>query len=163
MCPRLTELTIVCPPSLEAQATAFKAMTGAFRSAYSAISKLITVCSALSDFDTLQIVYFLVLRRYKVWGCGELWSLHELSIKQDQASREHMECVRDRAVGQCAHDWLLEYTKGLAIERWKKRETRGQEGEEWKGTTLSPFIKLARESPRSMFCEGSVEAKEYDV
>ena len=57
MCPRFTELTIICSPLFDAQITASKTLFDQVESTLSAILQLIITCKALPDFDTPNRVF----------------------------------------------------------------------------------------------------------
>jgi hypothetical protein len=87
-CPKLTELTIICPHAgtVEDTETEYLGPAGSVRSA---TSELVNACKALPDFDTLQIVY----------GCQPMyWELYHSEIPRRQTLREHAGYAKDSAI-----------------------------------------------------------------
>ena len=169
-CPGLTELTIICSPSLDTEITTSETLFDLVGKTRSAISELVTLCKALPDFDTLQIVYIPILPRSPICRCGKLWCpRHPLSVERDQASKNYIKPIKD---------WAMEYLErprtecqegegsmGIALrERLgdvklasSKRSETGR-----KRTTLR-VIKLAREPLNSISHRAPVMVEEYEV
>jgi hypothetical protein len=87
-CPKLTELTIICPhPDTPVAAeTEYLGPAGSVRSA---TSELVNACKALPDFDTLQIAHV----------CGLTFCATGPSVRQGRRElKEHVGCAKDSAI-----------------------------------------------------------------
>ena len=132
-CPRLTELTIVCPHPNDGPVAETGILPDPNESVRSAASELVIACKMLSDFDTLQIVHFPHRGHH---GARDRHG-HSRELKQ---SRDEVKGLKD---------WVMNCLKS---------ETGRQEGEGRKKTTLR-VIKLSPD--RALL--SSVEVEVYTV
>jgi len=151
-CPRLTELTILCPhPHLLPHDFRFSE-TGAtlspVRSARSVTVEVVNVCKELTDFNTLQIVHF-SLSASGPGGGLEGERANRLRIT-NQASREQAESMKDWAL-----DCLKKSRTGCELEGKKKRMLRVIE--------LSSSIADLGTPYRARSHLGPVKVEEYEV
>jgi hypothetical protein len=137
VCPKLTELTAICPHPDTAEATETGYLLDPLGSVRSATSELVNACKALPDFETFQIIH----------GCGLMYNNGaDLSVKQRRrALREHVEGAKDSAIN-CL----------------KESETGYREREGRKKTTVR-VIELVAGSPYSTFHLDSVRVEECEV
>jgi hypothetical protein len=135
-CPKLTELTAICPHPDTAEATETGYLLDPVGSVRSATSELVNACIALPDFDTLQIVH----------GCGLMYGAAGLSVIQRRRElREHVGCAKDSAIN-CL----------------KEPETGCREREGRKKITVR-VIELVMGSTFPAFHLDSVRVEEYEV
>ena len=142
-CPGLTELTVICPSSIDAQVTRTTVPLDPVESVRSAISELVIACKALPDLDTLQIVYFPVFPPSMICACNSVWcNIHRPSTEERQALRDYMKGVKD---------WVIDCLKRpeTGCQRRKKITLR--------------VIKLTRDPLRPLLYRGSAKVEEYEV
>ena len=151
-CPKLTELTIICPhPHLFPhgfQLSETGVPLGPARSAHSETTGLVDVCKELPDFDTLQIVHFSLNKSGPGRGLeGE--RANQLPL-MNRTSREQAEGMKD---------WALECLKksktGCGGEGRKKKTLRVVE--------LSSFLTYVGFHSRVRFRPGPVKVEEHEV
>ena len=162
-CPKLTELTVLCPhpyPRLHPHDTPgrdIEYLLETIEAARSAILELVNACKTLPDFDTFQIVHFSITtppptRLCWPWQCGGLGSYTE---EQKQVLRELIQTVKD-----------------VAIDCLKELETGCQQGEGRTKTTLRiiELNSVLTDTPRRLshgaspiFHLSSVKVEEYGV
>jgi hypothetical protein len=136
-CPKLTELTIICPQqgSIEPPETGY--LLDPVGSARSATSELVNACKALPDFGTLQIVY----------GCGVMYNEVGLAAKhRRRVLREHVDS-----------------TKGWAIDCLKDPGTGRREREGTRKKITVRVIELIVNASRPQLHLDSVKVEEYEV
>jgi len=143
-CPKLTELTLICRHPHDNPVAERGVLSDAVKSAHSATLDLVNACKVLPDFDTLQIVHFLLGTPSP--RCVDAWAMNLSSMEQrEQALRERVKGVRD-----------------LAVDCLSKPKVGCQEGEGRERTTLR-VIELSPCLPVLAFCLESVNVEEYEV
>jgi len=151
-CPRLTELTVICPhPYLHPHAFQFSETgvpLGPARSAHSKTIELVNVCRGLPNFDTLQIIHFSLNES----GLGRILEggRANRSPLMNQASREQAEGAKDSAL-----DCLKKPRTGCGGEGRKKKTLRVVE--------LSSYFTNLGFYPRESFVPGPVRVEEHEV
>jgi hypothetical protein len=101
-CPRLTELSVICPHQDDYEKMRdTRRPSGPVRAAEAAMSEIVHVCKALPDFNTLQIVHYLYVW-YRVPHRGaeeaELAYLYHQAEEKKQKLRELTYTVKGVAV-----------------------------------------------------------------
>ena len=119
-CPRLTELTVICPHPDSTEDTETGYLLDPVGSVLSATSEFVNACKALPDFDTFQIVHGCGLAYIEVGPGAEQWR---------RVLGEHVDGAKD-----------------LAINCLKELETGYREGEQRKKTTVRVIELLAGSS-----------------
>ena len=144
-CPRLTELTVTFHHEYDAQRTETGVLLDQAGRARSAMSEFIVACTALPDFDTLQVVRDTsVPGNLTCWcGWGGCGSRMGSSKQQEEILKKQMEDMKD---------W--------AMDCLKKPEAGLREGEERerKRITLRVFM-FGPGRP----CHSSGKVEEYEV
>ena len=129
---RLTELTLIYPhpydyPIMETGTQLYTAQT-----VRSATSELVNACKALPDFDTLQIVHFLLNDNLPISYDGATgYSNVPCTNERKQQLRERVKGVKDLAIDS------LEKAKAECREREREKKTMLRVIE------LSPCLSLA--------------------
>jgi hypothetical protein len=134
-CPRLTELTVICPHPSIAEEMETGYLLDPVGSVRSATSELVNACKTLPDFDTLWIVH----------GCRTDRDGEDFHVKD--LRREYMEHV--------------DGAKDVAISLLKEPETGYREGEGRRKVTLRVIQLVAGHSQR--FYAEFVKVEEYEV
>lgn len=132
-CPRLTELTIVCPHPNDGPVAEMGILPDPTESVRSAVLELVIACKVLPDFDTLQIVHFPHRGRHEARDRNG-------NSREPKRSRDEVKGLKD---------WMINCLKS---------ETGRQEEEGRKKTTLR-VIKLSPDRPLL----SSVEVEVYTV
>jgi hypothetical protein len=102
-CPRLTELTVLCPFKQETEIIPLDIV----ESVRLAISELIDACKTLPDFNTLQIVYLTL-------DLLPIYPIAALTERRNQALRVQVKDVKD---------WAIDCLKKPKTGRGKKKAT----------------------------------------
>ena len=145
-CPKLTELTIICPQQGSIEATETGYFHDPVGSVRSATSGLANACKALSDFDTFQIVHFPASIPDLICGHALPDGVRDGRVRPTlQTPREHVDGVKD-----------------LVINCLKEPETGCREGKGRKRTTVRVIELVARGSYPNLYLD-SVEVEEYKV
>jgi len=137
-CRGLTELTVTYPHPHDTSLMKTRDLLTTAETARSAALQLINVCKTLSDFDTIQIVYFLP-------GGVLFQRRHAIPLSSEQASqilREQVKVVTD-----------------LAIDCLKEPGTRCRQGEGRK--IMVRVIELSPDHPRLHL--GPAKVEEHEV
>ena len=178
-CPRLAELTIICPRSLDTPTPTAETVVGSAGRARSAISELAVTCKTLPDFDTLQIVYSSAFPHSPVCGCGRLWCFsHRPSTEHSRASGRSAKKAKHWAIDclkrsntefqerQREKEALLRESTGgakdLVQDCSNEPEAGRMEGGGRKRTTLR-VITLTWKPSHPMIYQGSVKLEEHKV
>ena len=133
---RLTELTLIYPhphvfPFVET------------KDVHSATLELANACRAFQDFDTLQIVHFLLGEPLLM--CGYVRANVRPTGKRERTLREQVKGVKD-----------------LAIDSLKKAKVEFREGEGWKKIVVR-VIELSPYLPLAGYHLDSVKAEQFEV
>lgn len=151
-CPRLTELSILCPhPHLHPHDFRFSEAgipLGPVRTAHSEIIELVNGCKELPDFDTLQIIHFSLNTSDTGRGL-EGGKVNRLPL-MNQVSREQAEGMKD---------WVLERLK----EPRTGCEGNGRKKKMLRIVELSSFLTHLGYHYRTKFRPGPVKVEEYEV
>ena len=145
-CPRLTELTIICPHAYDLQRSEMGTLLDPVGGASSAASELVNACKALPDFDTLQIVDFPLVLPCTLWAGGRL--MYGGSPIEGPWEDQLKQILGMKAVEESVMSCL--------------KPKKGCQEEGRKRTTFR-MIKLSSESHSSPSYLGSVKVEEHEV